>query len=286
MHYLCKNMNNLSVGFSSCPNDTFIFDALVNQRIPSGFVVNPYIADVEALNEMARDGKLDITKLSYAAYPGVSENYQIITTGGALGNGCGPVLISKEAVEILEISHLKVAVPGFRTTANMLLSVFFPSLTLKEEMLFSDIEREVLEGNIPLGLIIHESRFTYEARGLLKVADLGEMWEQRFKMPIPLGCIAVRRNLPDELKGEIQRTLRSSVEYAFRHPADAMAYVQKYAAEMSPEVQKSHISLYVNQFSIDLGREGKAAVSAMFGLGQEAGLFGKITEPVFVNEII
>ena len=279
-------MNNLKLGFSSCPNDTFIFEALVNNRLGSSLIVDPVIMDVEALNRLAENAHLEVSKMSFAAYPAVSSNYQILSSGSALGRGCGPLIVSKEPIDISNLTSLEIAIPGKNTTANLLLSIFFPQLTLKTEVLFSEIEDKVLSGEFPLGLIIHESRFTYAEKGLHKVADLGELWEQRYGLPIPLGCIAVKRNLPETKKAEIQSLVRQSVEWAFRHPEDSVEYVGKYALEMSREVQKMHIGLYVNNFSLDLGEEGKQAIRMMFKLGHDSGFFPEAMEPVFINDLI
>lgn len=285
MHYICKSMNRYTLGFSSCPNDTFIFDGVVNKRFSFSFSTLPLIEDVESLNKKSEQALLDITKLSFAAYPFVADSYQILSAGSALGTGCGPLLISKEKIDLSLLNSYRVAIPGRRTTANMLLGLFYPEISEKSEVLFSEIENELIKGTFPLGLIIHENRFTYEKKGLLKVADLGELWESRFSLPIPLGCIAVRRSLPEREKFEIQSVIRQSVIWAFDHPEDSHAFVQQHAAEMSEEVQKMHIGLYVNQFSIDLGEEGKAAVRMMFKQGHDAGVFPKCTDSIFVNDL-
>lgn len=278
-------MNKLNLGFSSCPNDTYIFDALVNGRVDSNCEIFPHIQDVEALNKMALKGDLEVSKISFATYPFISHSYQILSAGSALGYGCGPLLISREMVDLSALNQLSVAIPGVNTTAHMLLSFFFPEIKHKKEMLFSAIEDAVSKGDAQLGLIIHENRFTYDKRGLLKVADLGEMWTQRFGLPIPLGCIVVKRSLPEETKKRIQEMIRQSITWAFEHPEDSMDYVAEHAVEMSSEVRKMHIDLYVNQFSIDLGKEGADAIRTMFKIGQEAGVFPSVTEPVFINDL-
>jgi len=279
-------MNNLKLGFSSCPNDTFIFEALVNNRLGSSLQVDTVIMDVEALNRQAAVANLEVSKMSFAAYPAVSANYQILSSGSALGRGCGPLIISKEPLDLSNLNSMTIAVPGKNTTANLLLSIFFPEVTMKSEILFSEIEDKVLNDEFPLGLIIHESRFTYAAKGLHLVADLGDLWEQRFGLPIPLGCIAVKRSLPEAEKMEIQNLIRQSVEWAFLHPEDSAGYVGKYALEMSREVQKMHIGLYVNNFSLDLGEEGRKAIRMLFNLGHGSGFFPEAMDPIFINNVI
>lgn len=276
-------MKTIKIGFSPCPNDTFIFDALVHQRIFSPVHFLPELRDVEQLNRMAMQSTLEVTKMSFASYAWVSDQYQILNSGSALGRNCGPLLISKNNVQPDQTTGLRVAIPGRNTTANLLLSIFFPELKNKMEMLFSEVEEAVLSGQADLGLIIHENRFTYEQKGLLKVADLGECWEARFQHPIPLGCIAVLRRLPEDQKLEIDGKIRESVRWAFEHPEDSLNYIQQHAREMSREVQQSHIGLYVNQFSIDLGKEGREAVRLLFEKGHESGLLPLVHEPIFIN---
>lgn len=234
---------------------------------------------------MAMSAELEISKLSFPAYASVSEKYQILSSGAALGTNCGPVLVAKKIPDMHVPQRLRVAIPGKYTTANLLLSIFFPELVNKTEVVFSEIEHGVLSGEFDLGLIIHESRFTYADRGLVKVADMGEHWEQKFSMPIPLGCIAIRRDLPQEWKVEIQKGISKSVQWAFDHPGDSSPYVQQHAQEMSREVQEKHINLYVNQFSIDLGVEGREAIKLLLRYGHELNLLPKSTNPIFVNEI-
>ncbi|MBK9638715.1 MAG: 1,4-dihydroxy-6-naphthoate synthase [Bacteroidetes bacterium] len=277
-------MNPLKLGFSPCPNDTFIFDALLHQRFSFPYKVEANLYDVEKLNRLALSAELEISKLSFAAYASVSNKYQILNSGAALGRNCGPLLISKNPVDLDNMASLKVAIPGKYTTANLLLSIFFPQLVNKIEVVFSSIEEGVLSGEFDLGLIIHESRFTYAEKGLLKVADLGECWESKFSKPIPLGCIAIRRNLPKEVKESIQRGISDSVKWAFKNPQDSRDYIQKHAQELSSEVQQKHIDLYVNQFSIDLGVEGREAINLLLSYGHQVNLLPQCVEPIFINE--
>ena len=271
-----------TLGFSPCPNDTFIFDALVHQRFKSPIKVIPYLHDVEALNEKARKQELDITKLSFNACAFVSEHYQILNSGSALGRNCGPLLISKSKIDFSEINNLKIAIPGKYTTANLLLSIFAPQAKNKTEMIFSAIEAAVLTGNFDAGLIIHENRFTYQQKGLLKIADMGELWEHHFHAPIPLGCVAVRRGLPEIKKKMIEEAIFESVNYAFENPHASRPFINLHSQEMSLEVQQQHIKLYVNDFSIDLNKEGQEAIRKLFTEGQKAGLLPHLTEPLFL----
>jgi 1,4-dihydroxy-6-naphthoate synthase len=255
----------LSLGYSPCPNDTFIFDAMVHGKIDTeGLEFEVIHADVEELNRKAFAAELDITKLSYHAYAHLTENYILLRSGSALGNNCGPLLVSARELNNADLDQLKIAIPGKYTTANFLLSYAFPNAKNRVEMLFSDIEKSVLNGNIDLGVIIHENRFTYHERGLYKVMDLGEHWEKNTGLPIPLGGIVARRNFDKTVLQKINRVLRRSLEYAFAHPDASREYVCAHAQEMSYEVMQQHISLYVNQYSLDLGEKGIAAVENIF----------------------
>jgi len=276
---------HLSLGFSSCPNDTFIFDAMVHEKIDTeGLSFTVYIHDVEELNQMAFRKELDITKLSYHAFAYLTDNYQLLDAGSALGFGVGPLLVIKKDSPATQKdkSEWKVAIPGKFTTANFLLSIAYPEIKNKTEVLFSEIEKEVLNDNFDAGLIIHENRFTYEQRGLLKVADLGEFWEKYANAAIPLGGIVVKRNLPNELKQKINRVLKRSVEYAFANPKSSIDYVKKHAQEMQEEVMYKHINLYVNKFTKDLGEEGKRAVKTLFNMAKEKQIIEIIREDIFL----
>ena len=278
-----SNPSTVSLGFSPCPNDTFIFDAWINQKIESDFFANVQLLDVESLNLSARENKIDITKLSFNAFGFISDNYQILSSGSALGRNCGPMLISKEKIDFNDLKNCRIAIPGKYTTANLLLTILAPDCVDKREMVFSEIEDAVLNDVCDVGLIIHENRFTYEAKGLKKVADLGELWEKETGQLIPLGCIAVKRSLPEKVKLQIADTIKRSVEYAFSNPDSSAEYVQQRAQEMSRDVQLQHIRLYVNKFSINLGEEGRTAIRILYNKGQEAGLLPQLTEPIFVE---
>jgi len=277
-------MTHYSIGFSPCPNDTFIFDALIHERINMGTShFNPQLLDVEALNKAAASSLLDVTKLSFSAFAFVSEQYQILPSGSALGRGCGPLIVSKNKLELSDLKNLRIAIPGKYTTANLLMSIFMKEQVEIHEMLFSDIEDAVLSGICDAGLIIHENRFTYAQKGLHKVADMGELWEQRTGLPIPLGCIAIKRSLPDFEKRTIGELIKSSVQFAFDNPLASENYVMQHAAEMSKEVQRQHIELYVNEFSIDLAKEGQRAIRMLLHEGITSGRLPELKEPIFVE---
>jgi 1,4-dihydroxy-6-naphthoate synthase len=255
----------LTLGYSPCPNDTFIFDAMAHGKIDTeGLEFDVQHADVEELNRKAFNAELDITKLSYHAYAHLTADYILLRSGSALGNNCGPLLVAARNVDISEVENLKIAIPGKYTTANFLLSFAFPNAKNRVEKLFSDIEASVLENHVDLGVIIHENRFTYFERGLYKVMDLGEHWEKTTGLPIPLGGIGARRGFDKELLQKINRVLRRSLEYAFANPDASRDYVCAHAQEMSYEVMQQHIQLYVNNYSLDLGEKGSAAVENMF----------------------
>jgi 1,4-dihydroxy-6-naphthoate synthase len=255
----------LSLAISTCPNDTFAFDALINKRIDSeGINFDLHLADIDELNKMAHSATADVIKLSYATFPSVSKHYQMLTAGSALGNGVGPLVISKRKIYPDELPYVKVAIPGEQTTANLLFSIFFPNCKQKKVYLFSNIEEAILTNEIDAGVIIHENRFTYQKKGLLRIVDLGEMWEKETQLPIPLGGIAVKRELPEVLKQKINILVKQSVSFGLANPNSSSDFVCKYAQEMSKETQRRHIELYVNNFTIDIGPEGKKAISTLW----------------------
>lgn len=256
----------LTIGFSPCPNDTFIFDALVNGRIDTGGIrFKPVLEDVETLNEWAMQEKLDITKLSYRAWFNVQENYAILPAGSALGKGVGPLLISKNPVADIDtqISSMPIAIPGIHTTANMLLQFAFPQATQKEAVLFSGIEDAVLSGRFPLGVIIHENRFTYKQKGLSLVMDLGSNWEEKTGAPIPLGGIVIRKNLGNDLFNKVNGLIRESLRLSWEQYPVLSDYVTGHAQEMEESVMRQHIELYVNDFTDELGPQGWKAIETM-----------------------
>jgi 1,4-dihydroxy-6-naphthoate synthase len=276
---------SLSLGFSPCPNDCFMFDAIVNERIDlGGLSFTPHLADVEALNRAAFAGTADVTKLSYHAYAYCRNDYVLLDSGSALGRNCGPLLISARPLSPDDVrgGKLRIAIPGVYTTANFLLGLAFPEARDRTPMVFSDIEGALLDGRFDAGVIIHENRFTYQAKGLHKIADLGELWERETGTPIPLGAIAVRRSLPDRIKRQINALVRQSVEYAFAHRDASLPYVRAHAQEMSEDVMYKHIDLYVNEFSVDLGPEGKRAVDTLFDKAASLALVPSSSEPLFL----
>lgn len=276
---------NLSLGFSPCPNDCFMFDAIVNHRIDlEGLAFTPHLADVEALNRETFAGIADVTKLSYHAYAYCRANYALLTAGSALGRNCGPLLISARPISAEQVRSgaLRIAIPGVYTTANFLLGLAFPEATDRTPLVFSEIEQALLDGRFDAGVIIHENRFTYQDRGLRKIVDLGEFWEGQTGTPIPLGAIAVRRSLPEDVKQKVNRIVRRSVEYAFANRDASLPYVRAHAQEMSETVMYKHIDLYVNAFSVDLGVEGIRAVTTLFDKASTLNLIPPSSEPLFV----
>lgn len=257
----------LTLGFSPCPNDTFIFDALVNNKIDTeGLEFELHLEDVQQLNNAAIQNKLDITKISYGVLPLVLKNYIVLSSGSALGKGVGPLLIGKN-FNLNKDPHLQnatIAIPGQNTTAHLLFSWAFPQATNKNFMIFSDIEEAVLTGKTDLGVIIHENRFTYQDKGLQKITDLGNEWEDKIKQPIPLGGIVAKRSLPKDILQKIERLIMQSVTYAFKHSLESLPhFIQCHAQEMEEDVMRKHIDLYVNQYSIDLGMEGRVAIETL-----------------------
>ncbi len=276
----------LTLGFSPCPNDTFIFDALVNKRIDTeGLEFDVQLGDVETLNTKAFKAELDITKLSYHAFAYMTDDYQLMRSGSALGKNCGPILIANTEIRNLKsaIRNLKIAIPGKYTTANFLLGIAFPDAKNKTELVFSEIENSVLSGKADAGLIIHENRFTYQSKGLKKLIDLGEFWETKTGLPIPLGGIAIRKSLPSEVKLKVEKLIRKSIEYAFANPEASKEYVRCHSQEMEPGVIQSHINLYVNNYSVNLGEEGEKAVNKMYSIAKQNGIIPEIPEDIFVS---
>jgi 1,4-dihydroxy-6-naphthoate synthase len=275
----------LELAFSPCPNDCFMFDAIVNGRIDrEGLDFDVHLADVEALNRAAFAGSAGITKLSYHAYAYCADRYVLLDAGSALGRSCGPLLISKRQIAPAEVAGggLRIAIPGKYTTANFLLGLAFPAARDTTELVFSDIEAAVLDGRVDAGVIIHENRFTYQAKGLRKIIDLGEFWEAETGAPIPLGGIVIDRTLPEDVKHRVNRVIRRSVEYAFAHRDDSLPYVRAHAQEMSDEVMYQHIDLYVNEFSVDLGAEGRRAVETLFARAKAAGTIPPVNQSLFL----
>jgi 1,4-dihydroxy-6-naphthoate synthase len=273
----------LNLGFSTCPNDTYIFDAMVHGRIDTeGIEFELVMADVEELNRLAFKAEIDITKISYHAYAYIADSYLLLNSGSALGYKNGPLLISKYKVFPDEVDQLKIAIPGKHTTANLLLGIAYPNHQMKKEYLFSDIEEVVASGEMDAGLIIHENRFTYQQKGLLKVADLGEFWETKTGMAIPLGGIVVNRKLPREVHQKVNRIMKRSVEYAFENPKVSYPFVKHHAQAMEDDVMQRHINLYVNEFTRDLGTGGRKAIETLYREAVENKVISKFREDIFV----
>ncbi len=274
----------LTLGFSPCPNDTFLFDALVHGKVDTeGLEFSVVLGDVEALNQRAFKGDLDITKLSYHAYAYALRDYVLLDAGSALGRNCGPLLIAKKWMTNEEVESGSIAIPGKYTTANFLLSLAYPNAKQKEAILFSEIEQLVATGKKTSGLIIHESRFTYAEKGLVKVQDLGEFWENETGLPIPLGGIVIRRTLDRSTQQKVNRVLARSVRYARQFPEQTLDYVRPHAQEMDAKVMMQHINLYVNDFTEDLGKDGRQAVRQLFKLAKERGVVDIAEEQLFMD---
>lgn len=253
-----------TLGFSPCPNDTFIFDALVNKKIDTeGLEFETVLEDVETLNQWALEEKLDITKLSFAAFFRATENYLLLNSGSALGKGVGPLLIKNEKLIINNVSDLSIALPGINTTANLLFSFAYPEAHNKRLMRFDAIEDAVVNSETDLGVIIHENRFTYQQKGLHKVVDLGELWEEKMQVPIPLGGIAVSQNIKRSVALKIDELIHKSLQYAFAHYPEITEYVKQHSQAMEENVMRQHIDLYVNNYSLDLGKDGKQAIETL-----------------------
>ncbi len=263
----------LSLGYSPCPNDTFIFYALVHGKIDTGEIhfFEPILEDVEQLNQWALAGRLDITKMSFHAFGHVQDHYCVLAAGSALGRGCGPLLIARSKIKATSLSKKRIAIPGKLTTAALLLQLFLPDCSELVPMRFDKIIDAVAGGEVDGGVIIHESRFTYQDKDLICLQDLGSWWEGSFGLPLPLGCIAARRSLGREKIMAIDRVLRASVDYAFLHPEASLSYIRSHSQEMDTEVVRSHIGLYVNDFSRNLGVEGFSAIETFLEMGRKAG---------------
>jgi len=263
----------LTLGFSPCPNDTFIFDAMVNGLIDTRGITFDYVMeDVETLNLWAEQSKLDITKLSYNTFIHIVNNYALLHSGSALGEGVGPLLVSKKRLQQSEIENLKIAIPGFNTTANLLLSLAFPKATNKTELVFNEIDAAVLNDEYDAGLIIHEGRFTYQKKGLSKIIDLGDWWEQTTQAAIPLGGIVIRRSFDKELSATVDSIIKESLAYSWKRYPELSPFITANAQEMEEEVMRKHIQLYVNDYTTDLGEKGEKAITTLFERAKAAGL--------------
>ena len=259
-------MKKLSLHISPCPNDTFAFDAIVNHRIAHDFDLAVEYHDIEELNEGVLRGEPDISKISYAVYPLVADKYRLLDSGSALGRGNGQLLVRRKG----ETGKIRrVASPGKNTTANALLMRYFPDVEEVEQMLFSDIAEAVERGDVDAGVLIHEGRFVYERRNLCLVADLGKLWEKETNLPLPLGAIIVKRELGEGAISKFDKSLADSVRYAFANPLDSRDFVKQHAQELEDDVIEKHISLFVNDYTISLGEEGRNAVERLVGIAPD-----------------
>jgi 1,4-dihydroxy-6-naphthoate synthase len=273
----------VQLGYSFCPNDTFIFYALAHGKVATPFPITEVLEDVETLNRLALTGTLPLTKISYAAYGRLRNQYVALRSGGALGRGVGPLLVAKQPVQDMRIAlvNKRIAIPGRNTTAFMLLSLYTPGF-IPVELRYDQIMPAVEQGQVDAGLIIHESRFTYHLHGLHKVLDLGEWWESETGLPLPLGAILARRDLGEETIRALDRAVRQSLEYAYAHPEETVAYIKQHAQELEDEVIWAHIRTYVNAFSLDVGEEGEKAVQELFARGEACGLLPHSDHPNFL----
>lgn len=272
----------LTLGFSPCPNDTYIFDALVHRKVDTeGIEFEYFMADVEKLNEAAFAEKPDITKLSFHAFLFLAGRYLLLDSGAALGFGAGPLVVSKNIADFNGLQGKTLAIPGVHTTANLLFSLAMKGNVVKKAMVFSHIEEAIESGEVDAGVIIHESRFTYQQKGLRKLIDLGEFWEQLTGLPVPLGGIVAHQRLGNETIAKVDRIVRRSVEFANSHNGKLSDFIRCNAREMDDLVMRKHIELYVNEFSVSLGRKGREAVEKMFGMAISAGIIPAMPAVIF-----
>lgn len=275
-------MKKLTLGYSPCPNDTFIFYALVHGAVSCpGISFQEQLEDVETLNQLALKARLDLTKISYHAFGHLRRDYALLRSGGALGRGCGPLVIAREERTMDQLRGKKIAVPGQLTTANLLLQLYGPGYDDLLVLPFDRIMPAVLEGRAEAGVIIHESRFTYRQLGLHQVLDLGWWWEQDSSCPIPLGGILAKRSLGRDLIHQIDKALKQSIDYAYAHPGETTTYIRNHAQELDQRVIRNHIDLYVNDFSLDLGAEGESAIVTLLERAEQRGLIPPCDLPLF-----
>jgi 1,4-dihydroxy-6-naphthoate synthase len=278
-------MRTLTLGYSPCPNDTFVFYALVHGKIDTDHLeFREILDDVETLNRLAGRSELDMTKASFHAFGHLRGKYCLLRAGGALGKGCGPLVIAREDYDMNDLKSKTIAIPGALTTAFLLLRIFDDTLKGNVRIMpFHRIIDAVGKGEVDAGLVIHESRFTYERAGLKKIIDLGEWWEKETGLPIPLGAILAKRELGYDLIHRIDRMLKKSVEYAFSRRKEPISYIKRYSQEMEDDVIESHIRLYVNNYSLDIGDDGTAAVKEIFKKAEERGIIEKSSMPFFIS---
>ena len=276
---------NLRIGYSPCPNDTFIFYALTHGLVPlEGETVTPVVEDVETLNRRAlEEESLDVTKVSFHAFAHLRDHYALLHTGAALGRGCGPIIVSKKRVEPDELGEMRIAIPGTYTTANLLLKLYDPGIRKTVPMPFDQIMPAIVSGEVDCGVIIHEARFTYPDIGLREVIDLGSWWEEKTGYPIPLGAIIAKRKYKRDLLHKIDHWIRESIEYALKKPREPMEYIKRHSSEMNDEIIWRHINLYVNRDTLEISEEGIDAVRCLIEMGEERGLIPQTKRPLFIE---
>jgi 1,4-dihydroxy-6-naphthoate synthase len=279
-------MKELTLGYSPCPNDTFIFYAMIHGKIDTnGLEFKESLLDVETLNQSALNAELDLTKVSYHAFGHMREKYALLRSGGALGRGCGPIVVSKAGHTMEELRDKKIAIPGKLTTASLLLQLYDRVFVKSSNLIimpFHKIMDAVANGDVDAGVIIHESRFTYVSYGLKRVIDLGQWWEKETSLPIPLGGILAKRELGRELIHKVEDLLKQSVEYSYNNRFESMGYIKEHSQELSDGVIKDHINLYVNDFTIDVGEEGEKAIVELFSRAEDAGIMKASNKPLFI----
>lgn len=275
-------MTALSLGYSPCPNDTFIFCAMTQGLIPDAPTCREVLEDIETLNSLALERRLDLTKISFHALGHLRDHYVLLRSGGALGRGCGPLVVSREPCSPDRLKGRKIALPGQLTTAALLLRLFDPCLDQLVYLPFDEIMPACGRGDVDAGVIIHESRFTFAGYGLSQVIDLGAWWEAETGHPIPLGGILARRDLGGAMHERLDRSIRLSIEYAYAHPDEVMPYIRRHAQEMDEKVMQQHIDLYVNPFSLQYGDDGEAAIHDLFERAEQAGIVPSSQQSLFV----
>lgn len=272
----------LSLGYSTCPNDTFIFHAMTHGRVDCDSIrFQPVLKDVEALNQDAKSQLLDVTKLSFAAIGHLQETYGLLRSGAALGRGCGPLIVARPGYDLSGLVASTIAVPGLWTTANLLLGLYLSGTPKVVPMTFDRIMPAIAGRDFKYGVIIHEGRFTFESHGLVDLLDLGQWWEDETGLPIPLGGIAIRRELGTQIVDRVETTIRESVRYAFAHPDVSRDYIKTHAQELTDDVINQHIALYVNDDSVTIGEEGVAAIDLLFKRGRKAGMISESVKSLF-----
>jgi len=275
---------NLSVAISPCPNDTFSFAGLINKQVCNNQLKCTYhLADIEALNKSAINNEFDIVKISFHTYPYIADTYEILPVGSALGYKNGPLLISKNKIYPDEVKDLKIAIPGKLTTAYLLLKIFYDNPINTNEYIFSDIISAVMDNECDAGLLIHESRFTYNIHNLKLISDIGETWHNKTTLPLPLGCIVIKRTISKNIKNIFTKCLLNSILHAKKSPSEYKNFIQKNAQELSWEVALKHINTYVNEFTLDLGDTGKKAITKLFNIAESNMSIPKIKTNMFFD---